>query len=145
MALPLVVDEVYDWAVFAPSRIEKMLERGIVLASPTDAAKMYPELFVSRDAAKHELSADQFPATGRLLVERFFSQRAPISLPVPFTYRPEGRGQQNRRAWIASWPPPAFYRNLDELEAKLGPFALLRAEPIELQREEFERGVVVAQ
>ena len=48
---------VTDWQTIQPDRIERMAARGVVIRSPADAAKVYPDLFSSRDAAKAAFAA----------------------------------------------------------------------------------------
>ena len=64
VALPMQVDAVVGFKGLEPTRIDKMFEAGIV-PTPSDAAKLYPELFISRNAAvqlyKHqEFSLDRY-------------------------------------------------------------------------------------
>ena len=46
------VDEVVELADIEPGAIDHMIARGLVPQLPTDAAKLYPDLFPSRSAAK---------------------------------------------------------------------------------------------
>ena len=48
----LEVDEVVELADIEPGAIDHMIARGLVPQMPTDAAKLHPDLFPSRSAAK---------------------------------------------------------------------------------------------
>ena len=48
----LEVDEVVEVADIEPGAIDHMIARGLVPQFPTDATKLYPDLFPSRSAAK---------------------------------------------------------------------------------------------
>ena len=56
----LRVDEVVELADIEPSAIDHMIARGLVPQMPTDAAKLYPDLFPSRSAAKRHTTAPGF-------------------------------------------------------------------------------------
>jgi hypothetical protein len=103
VVLPLEVDELLDWDSIAPGPVERMACRGIVLTSPADAAKAYPDLFSTPKAAEHAikrfgLGKDDFPPNSlRILL----SKGNGGEIPLKFAYRPPGRGQQTRIGWAA--------------------------------------------
>ena len=94
-----------------------MLARDAVYASPHDAAKAYPDLFPTAEAARQALK--------RAGLKEVFSGHSPkISTPlgkcplnryVEVRYRPNGRGQQNRVAWIAAHRLNRFEQHLTAL------------------------------
>jgi putative DNA primase/helicase len=93
VALPIVVDEVCRWKDVRPRIPDQMVLRGVILTSPADAFKAYPDLFPSPDAARKALD--------RSGISRTFSYKNSYIRDCPLnrvTYRPQGRGQQTRRA-----------------------------------------------
>ena len=48
----LEIDEVVELADLEPGAIDHMIARGLVPEMPTDATKLHPDLFPSREAAK---------------------------------------------------------------------------------------------
>ena len=120
---PLVVDELLDWRELAPSAVERMACRGIVLASPADAAKAFPDLFPTIEGAKKAFQRAKLSATDfgdnplRITLLRGMSPKSPLG----FSYRPPGRGQQTRRGWTRpDMDPEDVWR---WLESQLGALA----------------------
>lgn len=123
--------------------IERMTARGVVLTSPSDAAAFFPDLFQSRDGEGGCYAAAQWVLRGISECRpykgtihrgdthkslRVPGSRSPISGTSPYElhearYRPAGRGQQTRRAWVAEWRADTVR---DDLEDVLGPLALGR-------------------
>lgn len=103
VVLPLEVDELLDWRDLAPGPVERMACRGIVLASPADAAKAYPDLFPTVEGAKKAMQRagvagmDFGDNPVRISLLRGMSPKYLLS----FRYRPPGRGQQTRLGWAA--------------------------------------------
>ncbi|MBB5696441.1 hypothetical protein [Muricoccus pecuniae] len=124
VATPLLLDELLDWRDLTPSAVERMACRGVVLASATDAAAVFPDLFGTSKAADHalrraEVSGGDFlpnPLRKILLGARGRNR------PVEFNYRPSGRGQQTRRGWAR--PEMSLEEVREWLEAKLGKLAV---------------------
>lgn len=124
VAAPLVVDELLDWRDLAPSAVERMACRGVLLASPGDAAAAYPDLFATPKAAEHALKragvgkGDLAPIPLRIYLLRELGGKSPLG----FRYRPPGRGQQTRQGWA---PPDMDPEDvLRWLEERVGPVAL---------------------
>jgi len=120
---PLVVDRLHQWRDLAPGPVERMACRGILFTSPADAAAMCPDLFGSEMAARKALHlwrktsaiSVPFPYGYSLLGEWHRNQAAEVA------YRPHGRGQQVRRAWVR---PDCLEGLRERLEAVLGPLAV---------------------
>jgi putative DNA primase/helicase len=102
VVLPIPVTRIARWADIRLDPIARMIARGIALTSPADAATVFPDLFPSQEAAKKALQ--------RAGAEGYFGDKSlgiyiprgmsPKSGLVGVSYRPEGRGQQQRRAYV---------------------------------------------
>jgi hypothetical protein len=100
--LPLEVERVIPWPDTRPDRLARMFARGAALFSPGDAFRAYPGLFRSLEAARPVVAC----GPGDLALVSLRSILIGVSTlnhPVPVTYRPVGRGQQSRQAWVAPW------------------------------------------
>ena len=53
--VPLPVKQIHRWADVRPNVLQRMAARGLVTDSPTDAWRLYPDLFPSAEAAKKAL------------------------------------------------------------------------------------------
>ncbi len=125
VVLPLVVDRVDDWADLAPNVMMRMLSRGVMHTSPLDAAEAYPDLFDgSVDAAKHAIARSQTGISGPNPYEDTLIGEWPGNHPFSLCYRPPGRGQQNRRAWIR----PGGASLMETLRLAGGRFAAFKVE-----------------
>ncbi|MDO9713769.1 hypothetical protein Q7A36_36000, partial [Paracraurococcus sp. LOR1-02] len=105
---PVPLATLTRWEDVAPGPVECMAARGVVLASATDAARAYPDLFPTAEAAKKALQRSgccggDFGDKPLWVVPIGPCPRNPFcnDLPdlVPVAYRPAGRGQQTRTAW----------------------------------------------
>jgi hypothetical protein len=133
VVLPLPVARLVRWPHVRPYVMGRMLARGAVLFSPSDAARAYPDLFPSTEAAKKALQR-QGPISGTSPYGKIIIGECPRNQPVEVSYRPNGRGQQTRRALVA---PERLAGFSTWIEAVCGPLALLKianmpapAEPI---------------
>jgi hypothetical protein len=104
---PLPLDTLTTWRDAAPGPSARMAARGVVLTSPSDAARAYPDLFPKGEKAAREALAREAKEAGRQ--QGYFR---PIPLWKTFIgewvgntdawttvrYRPAGRGQQTRIA-----------------------------------------------
>lgn len=119
---PLVVQEVLEWRDVAPSAVDRMACRGVVLTSPADAAAIFPDLFATPKAAERALyrsreQAGDFPPSP-LIIPSHKEEGDKSGIEV--TYRPRGRGQQNRVIRVREDKLPGL---LEWLEERLGPLA----------------------
>ncbi|WP_140886694.1 hypothetical protein [Muricoccus nepalensis] len=123
---PLLVDELLDWRDLAPGSVERMACRGIFLASPSDAARAYPDLFGTVEAGKKAFQrwgvekgeVGDIPL--RLVTLRGMS---PTSGVWAFTYRPKGAGQRTQRGWARTeFDPEDVWRFLEERLGELAAF-----------------------
>jgi hypothetical protein len=102
----LPVDRVVEFGDLEPDAIDKMIARGLVPEWPGDAAKLYPDLFPSRPAAKMAylragLSVGWKSQTGAELVTspyRTILIRGCYQFAVK--YRTPGRGSKPRLALV---------------------------------------------
>ncbi len=96
---PLPVDRLIRWDAIRPGVVERMWARGAVLLSPVDATEAYPDLFGSANAAQLALRragsiSTSFPYDST--IHRGMTWKSPVAV----SYRPTGRGQQTRTAWV---------------------------------------------
>jgi putative DNA primase/helicase len=120
-------DEAVRWEEIEPSLWTEMEAEGLILNSPTDLKKIYPHLAV--DDEGHQLGKEALkkrlqrgrprePISGTS--PYIYSNRgtSPKSSPwVEVRYRPKGRGQQTRTAWVA---PDRMATLQADLERALG-------------------------
>ncbi len=125
---PWPVVDIARWQEVALDPVMRMAARGAVLASPTDAWRLYPDLFVSAEAAKKAMQRRRSGGDfGDIpLLKAIYKEMSPKSAGW-VSYRPTGRGQQTRHALVTAAALPAFRARL---EALLGPLAVYEvAEP----------------
>jgi putative DNA primase/helicase len=124
VAYPLPVDEVFEFKDARPGFLAEMIHAGIVPAFPSDAAKLYPAVFKSRDAArKAYLRAGIKVDVGDMSYKELLIRVVPDIV----RYQPTGRGQPPRLALVdlAKVPDPQTV-----LTQALGPLAKFEfAEP----------------
>lgn len=117
VVLPLPVTRLVRWEDIRPNVLERMAARGAVLLSPSDASKAYPDLFLTPDAARMALKRGEegisrtSPYVGSSLGECSGNRLVEVS------YRPPGRGQQNRRALVQAEHLPGFREWLEKMLA----------------------------
>ena len=130
VVVPMPVKRILRWTDARPTVQQRMAARGLALESPTDASRLYPDLFSSMEAAK---KAFQRTSRGTFPYDSLFIGECPPAPLAEGRYRPSGSGRKNRRMWISRW------RRLSaraDLEAVLGPLAMFKmsgtnsAEPI---------------
>jgi hypothetical protein len=150
LALPIPVDAVVHVADVEPNEIDEMMARGLVPEWPTDAARLYPDLFKNRKAADYRYRRDgRVPAmfaaasyneNGRTSaasshsgVGRTSARGKPNGAIDNNTYsafgltsmvcrfKPTGRGQHARRALLS---PELESQARARIEAALGELAL---------------------
>lgn len=111
VALPLVHDSVVDWDTIRPDFLQCMLLKGIAVDSPSDAARLHPDLFRNQEQAKK-----LFARSGLFKGQTPYNIYRGLSLKSA-SYRHPGRGRSWQTAcWIAD-------RDLDpreDLEAIFG-------------------------
>jgi hypothetical protein len=101
VVLPLAVTRLVRWVDVRPGVIGRMASRGLVLSSAADAARIYPDLFPSAEAAKKALQrAGVHGHLGDIPLGILFLGECPANQLVRVRYRPEGRGQQSRHALV---------------------------------------------
>ena len=105
VVVPLPVHQIVRWDDVRLDVIRRMWARGAILTSPSDAAKGYPDLFPTVEAAKKAMqrtagSGEGF--RGHLPRNLSILGECPRNRLVAVTYRPFGRGQQTRTAWVTA-------------------------------------------
>jgi hypothetical protein len=132
----LTIDKVIKWKGsegVKPNRIDEMILRRLVPQFPTDAARIYPDLFPTRKAAKMayhkagfvmELSSEGEvgpKSLYRILIGKWDQP------PRIVRYQPTGKGQVTR---AAAFDPGKFPDIRATLEAALGPLAAFEVLPV---------------
>jgi hypothetical protein len=119
VVLPLPVTRLARWVDVRPDVIGRMLARGAALGSAVDAAKAYPDLFPSPEAAKKALQrAAETESIGTSPYGRVLIGECPDALPIEVSYRPAGNGQKTRHAYVPAHRLDGFRVWLEDL---LGP------------------------
>jgi hypothetical protein len=116
VATALPVARMVRWVDLRPSVLERMAARGLVLFGPTDAAKVYPDLFPSAEAARKAVGRAEGDFPDIPLGNSTPREMSGKSLEA-VAYRPAGRGQQTRRALVA---PERLETLQSFLEGQLG-------------------------
>ena len=129
----LPVDEVVEFADIEPDAIDQMIARGLVPQMPTDAAKLYPDLFPSRDAAKKAYQRDRLstargPRLGTWSNKYVVIKGCPQPPCVALFFQPLGRGQLPRFCIVDLVKVPEVRAML---EVGLGPLARFEEVPTE--------------
>lgn len=93
IVLPVTADEVISWDDLAPSRIDMMAARGVILDNAADRARCFPDLWPNHDAARKD---GQRSGTNCYYRSSYNSRMSHSSVVV--TYRPAGPGQKLRTA-----------------------------------------------
>jgi hypothetical protein len=119
VTLPLPVTRLCRWADVRPDVMARMLARGVVFFGPADAARAYPDLFVTPKAAEHGIGRAKADFPPKPLGITNLRGMGAKSL-VRVWYRPPGRGQQNRVALV---PETVLAGLRERLEGLLGPLA----------------------
>ena len=100
VAISLPITRMVRWADIRLNVMERMASRGLVLFGAADASRIYTDLFPTPKAAEHAISRAKgdFPPKplGVIYLGEWGGNRF-----LEVSYRPAGRGQQNRRAWVA--------------------------------------------
>ena len=146
--VPVAVDAVVEFGDLEPTRIDIMIERGLVPAWSADAVKLYPDLWPTAQAARKEYSragldvariharcvtspqADGAGGRSRCVTcpyKDIFIRKChtPHSL---LRYHPNGRGQKARLALVDQARLAEARRQLEEALGPLASFELLTGE-----------------
>ena len=104
VVLPLPVHRLVRWADLRLDVVARMLARGALLFSASDAARAYPDLFPTPEAARKAIQrAEVEKGISRTFpYDYLFLGECPGNQLVGVTYRPAGRGQQQRTAKVAA-------------------------------------------
>jgi hypothetical protein len=134
---PGVINQVVNWDDIKPDEFDEMLVRGLLPASPTDAARLYPELFASEDAAKKAYiraglseesfaSVDAFTSRSGTNPYKTLYREMSLTSATMVRYQPAGAGKRPR---AAIWHPGRAPAARAALEAALGPLAKFEVVP----------------
>lgn len=149
MTLPVPIDSLVHVSEIEPNAIDDMMTRGVVLEWPTDAARLFPDLFKDRKAAEYRYRRDgrvpamfaeavyrrnrRASAAGAYSENRFASAGGEPNNTIDnylysefwltsllCRFKPTGRGQRERRALLS----PTMVTNAEALiESALGGLA----------------------
>jgi len=103
VVLPLPLDSLTHWQDVAPNLVQRMAARGVILISPRDAERAYRDLFTAGEAAARQalLRATQAGYFRDIPLWRVPIGECHTNTPwLRVEYRPAGRGQQTRIAWV---------------------------------------------
>jgi hypothetical protein len=117
---PLQVDEVIEFQDEEPDRIDEMILRGLVPQMPTDATRLYPGLFGTRNAAKMAYRKAKLDVVrGTRLVSTHYKEILIMvgHQPRLVKFQPAGKGQTSR---LAIFSPELFKDIRSTLETGLG-------------------------
>jgi hypothetical protein len=136
---PLALDAVAEFGDLEPNKIDVMIERGIVPAFSADAAKLYPDLWPTSQAARKAYSRDGLDVerNRRSSVTASYKDdgtaAGPRSVTGPYKYisireshtpliryQPKGPGQKSRIALVGT---STLAGALTQIEAALGDLA----------------------
>ncbi|OYV67484.1 MAG: hypothetical protein B7X09_01325 [Acidiphilium sp. 21-66-27] len=95
VVLPFAVDHLTTLREIAPDVVEKMLWRGAALLSPSDAFRVYPDLFCSEEAAKKALRR-ALGTRGQTPIITTYMDMSPPALLIE--YQAPGARQKKRKA-----------------------------------------------
>jgi hypothetical protein len=137
--VPLALDAVVEFGDLEPNKIDIMIERGLVPAWSADAAKLYPDLWPTSQAARKAYSRDGLDVerNRRRSVTASYKDNGaaadPRSVTGPYKYifirkshtplvryQPKGPGQKSRIALI---DPSRLADTRAQIEAALGALA----------------------
>lgn len=123
VALPVTVDALVSWSELRPTRRDLMALAGIVLENAADRATCFPDLWLTRDAAKKD---GQRKGTNCYYRDLYNSKMSPSSAEV--TYQPAGAGHRDRTARVDldRIPDPEAW-----LTSRVGPLARFKIQRIE--------------
>ncbi len=119
VATPLPITNMARWPDIRLGVLARMASRGAVLLGATDASRVYPDLFPTADAARMAIqrSAKEVGDFPNIPLSIVLLGVCSGNRLVEVTYRPEGRGQQSRRAWAAESRLDGFKAWLEEVLA----------------------------
>jgi hypothetical protein len=103
------------------SKLAVMLSEGVVMATPADMAKCWPDIWATPKAAKHWVTRQGWRGVSQNALENTLIKQIGTLLPPPrVTYQLAGAGQRARCAWfdLSLIPAPRGW-----LEARLGALA----------------------
>ena len=123
VVVPVTLHRLTRWEDARPTDLHRMLARGVFYWSPADAHRAYSDIFPTRKTAAHvlERGRDFCPISLWISTHRGLGQKSLTQV----SYRPIGRGQQQRMALVAPDALPGFEANLVTLFGPLAAFAIL--------------------
>ncbi|MGX9426275.1 MULTISPECIES: ATP-dependent DNA helicase [Bradyrhizobium] len=156
--VPLALDAVVEFGDLEPNTIDIMIERGLVPAWSADAAKIYPDLWPTSQAARKAYSRDGLDVerNRRRSVTQSYKEDEAASSPRSVTgsykyrfirkchtplirYQPQGRGQKSRVALIEAASLAGARAQIEAALGELASFEVIAGE----QQSEPKRPVLV--
>lgn len=130
VVVPLPVNRLVRWIDVRLDPIARMAARGAVFSSPSDAARGYPDLFPTNEAAKKALQRAMAQESEHGDIPLGYTSLREMSpcYPVQVTYRPGQKGQHTRTALI-TMQPLQFREWLEKLVGPLVVFEAVELKP----------------
>ena len=124
VVMPFPVNRLVAWEHVRLNVVQRMLARGAALFSPSDAARVYPDLFGSPDAARMALNRCQWDGSSEQS-PKITSNLGDCSDDCTHAveYRPAGPKLKNRRALVTAAMLPRFRAWLESLVGPLTHYA----------------------
>jgi len=147
--VPIAVDAVIEFGDLEPTKIDSMIERGLVPQWGADAAKLYPDLWPTAQAARKEYSRAGFDVarihatcvTAPRRAENAGARSRCVTCPYKdifirkchtphllLRYHPNGRGQKARVALVDQARLAEARKQLEEALGPLARFEVLTGE-----------------
>jgi hypothetical protein len=141
--LPIAVDEVVEFEDLEPTKIDSMIERGLVPQWGADAAKLYPDLWPTAQAAQkayrragldvERIHARCRPSDGtqarcRTCPYKYIFIRTCTTPHFLLRYQPNGRGQKARVALVDQGRLAEARKQLEEALGSLASFEVITGE-----------------
>lgn len=114
VVVPLPITRLVRWVDVRPSIIERMMARGAVLTSATDAVRAYRDLFETAEAARKAIERQEV-STGHSPMNTLSIGECPVDRWLEVTYRPDAPRMKRRRALIPASDLTTFGARMSEL------------------------------
>jgi hypothetical protein len=131
--VPIAVDSVVEFGDLEPTKIDIMMERGLVPQWGADAAKLYPDLWPTAQAAQKAyrragLDVERIHARSRTWPYKYTFIRPCTTPHLLLRYHPIGPGQKARVALVDQARLAGARKQLEEALGPLASFEVITGE-----------------